>query len=250
MGTAIVVTSGKGGVGKSTVSLGLAAQFAAGGQRVLLLDCDAGLRSLDRMTGTEEGLLFDSSDVVAGRCAPAEAIYACEAFPGVSLMPAPARGEDLVPAHAMQRLVPMLCRYFDRVLLDSPAGVGRGFRAAAAGAESAVIVCNPDPVCIRDAAAVRGLLLEAGVQTQRLVINRFDASYFRGLAKASAENGCRDLDDVIDTSGVRLLGVVPEDGAMAASMALGRPPAGDTPGMTALARIVSRLNGVAVPIQI
>ena len=74
MGTAIVVTSGKGGVGKSTVSLGLASQFAAGGERVLLLDCDAGLRSLDRMTGTEEALVFDSSDVVAGRCAPADAV--------------------------------------------------------------------------------------------------------------------------------------------------------------------------------
>ena len=75
MGSAIVVTSGKGGVGKSTVSLGLAAQFAANGERVLLVDCDAGLRSLDRMTGTEEMLVFDIADVVAGRCAPVEAIY-------------------------------------------------------------------------------------------------------------------------------------------------------------------------------
>ena len=122
MGTAIVVTSGKGGVGKSTVSLGLASQFAAGGERVLLLDCDAGLRSLDRMTGTEEALVFDSSDVVAGRCAPADAIYPCVTMPGVSLMPAPASGEDLVPERVMLRLVPLLKRYFDRVILDSPAG--------------------------------------------------------------------------------------------------------------------------------
>ena len=134
MGTAIVVTSGKGGVGKSTVSLGLASQFAAGGERVLLLDCDSGLRSLDRMTGTEEALVFDSSDVVAGRCAPADAIYPCVTMPGVSLMPAPASGEDLVPERVMLRLVPLLKRYFDRVILDSPAGVGRGFRAAAAAA--------------------------------------------------------------------------------------------------------------------
>ena len=149
MGTAIVVTSGKGGAGKSTVSLGLAAHFAAEGARVLLIDCDAGLRSLDRMTGTEEALVFDSSDVVAGRCAPAEAIYPCASMPGVSLLPAPQNGEDLVPEHVMRRLVPMLKRYFDRVILDSPAGVGRGFRAAAAGADSALIVCSPDPVCIR-----------------------------------------------------------------------------------------------------
>ena len=155
MGTAIVVTSGKGGVGKSTVSLGLASQFAAGGERVLLLDCDAGLRSLDRMTGTEEALVFDSSDVVAGRCAPADAIYPCVTMPGVSLMPAPASGEDLVPERVMLRLVPLLKRYFDRVILDSPAGVGRGFRAAAAAADCALIVCNSDPVCIRDASIVR-----------------------------------------------------------------------------------------------
>lgn len=246
MGTAIVVTSGKGGVGKSTVSLGLAAQFAANGERVLLIDCDAGLRSLDRMTGVEEALVFDSSDVVAGRCAPAEAIYPCGAMPGVSLMPAPANGEDLVPQHVMQRLVPMLKRYFDRVLLDSPAGVGRGFRAAAAAADRALIVCSPDPVCIRDASIVRRLLTETGVSQQRLIINRFQAEYFKSI---SSESGvCRDLDDVIDLSGVRLVGVVPEDRKMAAAFARGRCPETDAPGMMALSRIAARLNGVSVPL--
>ncbi|MGN0478352.1 MAG: P-loop NTPase [Hominenteromicrobium sp.] len=257
MGTAIVVTSGKGGVGKSTVTLGLAAQFAANGERVLLVDCDAGLRSLDRMTGTEESLVFDSSDVVAGRCAPAEAIYPCGAMPGVSLMPAPANGEDLVPEAVMRRLVPMLKRYFDRVLLDSPAGVGRGFRAAAAAADSALIVCSPDPVCIRDASIVRRLLLELGVSGQRLMINRFSAAYFRSMSsdaqrgEGRSESGvCRDLDDVIDQSGIRLIGVVPEDREMAAAFQCGRLPAADTPGMTALSRVAARLNGVPVPLAI
>lgn len=258
MGSAIVVTSGKGGVGKSTVSLGLAAQFAAGGERVLLVDCDAGLRSLDRMTGTEEALVFDSADVVAGRCAPAEAIYPSAAFPGVSLLPAPASGEELVPAHVMQRLVPMLKRYFDRVILDSPAGVGRGFRAAAAAADSALIVCNSDPVCIRDAAIVRRLLLEENVSEQRLIINRFNTEYFRRLQPAKRtrkklldEPGMaqlRDLDDVIDRSGVQLIGIVPEDFTLAAAFARGVHPAADAPGMMALSRITARLNGTAVPL--
>lgn len=98
----------------------------------------------------------------------------------------------------MRRLVPMLKRYFDRVILDSPAGVGRGFRAAAAGADSALIVCSPDPVCIRDAAIVRRLLTELGVAGQRLVINRFQEEYFRSLAADVPEEGavsgaCRDL---------------------------------------------------------
>lgn len=259
MGTAIVITSGKGGVGKSTVTLGLAAQFAADGERVLLVDCDAGLRSLDRMTGTEELLVFDSSDVVAGRCAPAEAIYPCGAMPGVSLMPAPANGEDLVPEHVMRRLVPMLKRYFDRVLLDSPAGVGRGFRAAAAAADSALVVCSPDPVCIRDASIVRRLLLETGVSGQRLIINRFHAAYFRSVSsdelrgEGRSESGsgvCRDLDDVIDQSGIRLVGIVPEDREMAAAFQCGRLPGANKPGMAALSRIAARLNGVPVPLAI
>ncbi len=253
MGTAIVVTSGKGGVGKSTVSLGLAARFAETGERVLLIDCDAGLRSLDRMTGTEETLVFDSSDVVAGRCAPAEAIYPCAAMPGVSLLPAPQNGEDLVPAHVMRRLVPMLKRYFDRVILDSPAGVGRGFRAAAAAADGALIVCSPDPVCIRDASIVRRLLLEIGVEKQRLIINRFQNTYFRRIAAAedgAAHGVCRDLDDVIDQSGVRLIGVVPEDPKLAAAFARGHLPPVDAPGFMALSRIAARVGGTPVPIGI
>ncbi|MBP3704163.1 MAG: AAA family ATPase [Clostridia bacterium] len=255
MGSAIVVTSGKGGVGKSTVSLGLAAQFAANGERVLLIDCDAGLRSLDRMTGTEEQLVFDSSDVVAGRCSPAEAIYPCSAVPGVSLMPAPANGEDLVPAHVMQRLVPMLKRYFDRVILDSPAGVGRGFKAAAAAADSALIVCNSDPVCIRDASIVRRLLDELGITERRLVINRFNAEYFRSMTPDKRKKGqdadasfFHDLDDVIDLSGVQLIGIVPEDRTLSAAFSCGRLPGADTPGRMALSRIASRLNGISVPL--
>lgn len=251
MGTAIVVTSGKGGVGKSTVSLGLASQFAAGGERVLLLDCDAGLRSLDRVTGTEEALVFDSSDVVAGRCAPADAIYPCVTMPGVSLMPAPASGEDLVPERVMLRLVPLLKRYFDRVILDSPAGVGRGFRAAAAAADCALIVCNSDPVCIRDASIVRRLLTELEVPQQRLVINRFNAEYFGSLSAGREDaGGLRDLDDVIDQSGVRLIGIVPEDRQMTAAFQRGCVPADDLPGMTALSRIAARMNGVSVPLSL
>lgn len=246
MGSAIVVTSGKGGVGKSTVSLGLASRFAAGGERVLLVDCDAGLRSLDRMTGTEEALVFDISDVVAGRCAPSQAIYPRELSPGVSLLPAPANGEDLVPAHVMKRLIPMLKKYFDRVILDSPAGVGRGFRAAAVAADSAVIVCNSEPVCIRDASIVRGLLDELGVSERRLVINRFNEEYFRSVADGA--DFLHDLDDVIDASGVQLAGIVPEDRKLSAAFSCGRLPGDDSPGLMALSRIASRLSGVHVPL--
>ena len=111
MGVSTVITSGKGGVGKSTVSVGLGRALAQRGRRVLLIDCDAGLRSLDRMTGTEEALVFDLSDVIQGRCAPADAIYPCTETEGLFLLPAPSSGEDMASPSVMRRLVPLLKRY-------------------------------------------------------------------------------------------------------------------------------------------
>ena len=178
MGIATVITSGKGGVGKSTVAVGLGRALAQRGRRVLLVDCDAGLRSLDRMTGAEENLVFDMADVVFARCSPAEAIYPCGEAQGLFLLPAPSLGEDLIRPGVMKKLVPLLTQYYDHVLLDSPAGVGSGFRSAAAGADRAIVVCNPDPVCVRSAASVRELLGKLSVQETRLVINRFSGQRF------------------------------------------------------------------------
>ena len=118
MSEVIVITSGKGGVGKSTMAVGLGRALAQRGRRVLLVDCDAGLRSLDRMTGTEENLVFDMADVVFARCAPAEAIYPCGGAEGLFLLPAPSLGENMIRPGVMKKLVPLLKRYFDHVLLE------------------------------------------------------------------------------------------------------------------------------------
>ena len=242
MGIATVVTSGKGGVGKSTLTVGLGRALADRGRRVLLVDCDAGLRSLDRMTGTEEDLVFDMADVVSARCAPAEAIYPCGEAQGLFVMPAPSRGEDAIRPAVMRRLVPLLSRYFDHVLLDSPAGVGGGFRAAACGADRAIVVCSPDPVCVRSAGAVRELLRKLSVRDMRLAINRFSGRLFR-------ETGAYgDLDGVIDETGIRLLGVVPEDFSLAAAFLRGKRARDGLPGMMALSRMAGRLEGESIPI--
>ncbi len=243
MGIATVITSGKGGVGKSTLAVGLGRALAQRGRRVLLVDCDAGLRSLDRMTGTEENLVFDMADVVFARCAPAEAIYSCGEAEGLFLLPAPSLGEDMIRPGVMKKLVPLLKRYFDHVLLDSPAGVGSGFRSAASGADRALVVCNPDPVCVRSAGVARELLNKLSVPEMRLVINRFNRELFRETDAYS------DLDGVIDGAGIRLMGVVPEDFALAASFLRGKSAREDSPGMKALCRIAGRLEGETIPIS-
>ena len=153
MGIATVITSGKGGVGKSTASVGLGRALAARGRRVLLIDCDAGLRGLDKLSGAEDGLVYDISDVVFGRCSPAQAIYPCrtskedgksekpeEGQEELFLLPAPAKVEDMVRPPVMRRLIPLLKRYYDHVLLDSPAGVGMGFQSAACAADRALVL--------------------------------------------------------------------------------------------------------------
>ena len=242
MGIATVITSGKGGVGKSTAAVGIGRALARRGRRVLLVDCDAGLRSLDRMTGVEEELVFDTADVVFGRCSPAQAIYACAGEEGLFLLPAPASREDQIRPGVMRKLVPLLKRYFDHVLLDSPAGVGGGFRSAACAADRALLVCSPDPVCVRGTGAVRDLLEQLSIVDRQLLVNRFNGEFFQ---KTGAY---QDLDGVIDASGVRLAGLVPEDFSMAAAFLRGKPAKEDSPGMKALYRVAGRLEGEAIPL--
>lgn len=150
------------------------------------------------------------------------------------------------------RLVPLLKRYFDRVILDSPAGVGRGFRAAAAAADCALIVCNSDPVCIRDASIVRRLLTELEVPQQRLVINRFNAEYFGQPFRRGGKTpaACATSMTSSTKAACGSSAIVPEDRQMTAAFQRGCVPADDLPGMTALSRIAARMNGVSVPLSL
>ncbi len=243
MGISTVIASGKGGVGKSTISVGVGRALAAKGRRVLLIDCDAGLRSLDRMMGIEEELVFDISDVIHGRCAPIEAIYSCRDTEGLYLLPAPSSVKETVKPGVMKKLLPLLGRYFDHVILDSPAGIGTGFRAATAAAERGLIVCTPDPVCVRSATAVRKLIEERGIREIGLVINRFNGEFFD-------ETGVfDDLDAVIDETGIKLMGVIPEDFSYAAAFLKGDSAKESSEGMMAATRLASRLEGDMIPIE-
>lgn len=241
MGAVTVITSGKGGVGKSTTTAHTGLALAARGRRVLLLDCDAGLGCLDMLLGVSQRRVFDLSDVVSGAASPAKAIYTSPLMKGLFLMPAPLHEEDLVSSGVMQQLVPALARHYDHVLIDCPAGLGTGFRSACASADRAVVVSTPDGISATAAAKVRGQLLEFGITEQRLVINRFSGAFFRQAHFFS------DLDAVIDATGIQLIAVIPEDNALRAAAVNGLPPK-NCPAVLAFARLALRLEGRDVPL--
>lgn len=244
MGVVTVLTSGKGGVGKSTVCVGLGHALARRGKRVLLIDGDAGLRSLDHMLGIDEQLVFDISDIISGNCEPIRAIYPCEGVPGLFLLPAPNCKKDTVSPHLMRKLVPILAQYYDHVLIDCPAGIGSGFASAVAAATRALVVATPDPVCLRDSDKVRRLLTKSGISQQRLIINQFQCTAFRKM------DYYRDLDSVIDSAGIRLLAVIPKDLQLALASANAVPCSPKSSAAMAFNRLAARLEGERVPLAV
>lgn len=229
-------------MGKSTVTAGLGLALVKRGRRVLLIDGDAGLGCLDHFLGVAEQQVFDLSDVVSGSVEPAKAVYSCPFAQGLFLLPAPLSQDDVVSPDIMKQLVQVFARYYDHVLIDSPAGVGSGFQSAIASAQRALIVSNPDPVCLRNSCKTRAILEKSGVAQQRLVINRFSGHNFR------LQGFYPDLDSVIDSAGVRLIAVIPEDPLLAAAAAKSGPAPQKSPGALALGRLAARLEGEQVPL--
>ncbi len=239
-GYTTVITSGKGGVGKSTVSAGLGCALAERGQKVLILDGDAGLRSLDMITGVAGETVFDLSDIFDGNCAPIQAIYSSPVYPGVSLIPAPVQLQKLCDPADLRRLCRGFTRYFDHVIVDCPAGVGEGFETAVAAADRALIVTTPDMVCARDGGIIGDLLRKKGVSA-RLIINRLRAT---PILKGTTP----DVDDIIDTVGVRLLGILPEDEKVAVASANGNPLPRNSVATEGFRNIAARLLGEQPPL--
>lgn len=242
MGAVTVITSGKGGVGKSTVSAGLGTALAARGRRVLLIDCDAGLGCLDHILGVTERQVFDLADIVSGRAEPSDAVYGCPSVPNLFLLPAPGSQEDVVSPEIMKQLLNAFSKYYDHVLIDSPAGVGSGFISAVSAAQRALVVSTPDPVCLRNTAKTRQILEHYGMKQQRLVLNRFSSRNFR------LQGFYPDLDTVIDAAGIRLIAVIPEDPLLAAAAAKSASAPQNCAGALAFGRLAARLEGEQVPL--
>ena len=242
MNNVTVITSGKGGVGKSTITFGLGTVLSKLGKRVLLIDGDAEIGCLDHMLGISEHKVFDISDIVSGSAEPSKAVYTCAFEPNLFLLPAPAAEEDVISPKIMKQLVSIFSRFYDYVFIDSPAGVGRSFSSASAAAGRALIVATPDPVSVHGANRAHERLSAAGNCQQRLVINRFSSVDFR------YEGYYRDLDSVIDDAGIRLIAVVPEDQALAAATVNATRPPERSRGTLALERLAARLLGKQVPL--
>ncbi len=238
----IVVTSGKGGTGKTSFTGGVGSCLAALGQKVLCVDMDVGLRNLDINLGLTDKAVMDFTDVLSGRCTLELAATAHPDIQGLYLLTAPMSLEGTVTEAAMAELVRQAKERFDFILMDCPAGLGEGFRLACAAADRGVVVSNTDPSALRDAQRTV-VALTPRLETLHLVMNRVQPKLIRKLHT--------NIDDAMNTAGLPLLGVIPEDAKVTLAAAQGRPLILTTGKGAAIAylNIAKRLMGQHVPLM-
>ena len=241
--TVATITSGKGGVGKTTTTANLAVALAMGGKKVVCIDGDIGLRNLDVVLGLENRIVYDLVDVVEGRCRLRQAMIRDKRLPELYLIPAAqTRDKSAVSPSDMVRLCDDLRPEFDWILIDSPAGIERGFRNAVAPADMVIVVTNPEVSAVRDADRIIGLIEAEEKGPARLIINRLNPALVKRGDMLTA-------DDVLELLAVELIGIVPEDENVVISTNRGQPVAmdGKTKAGEAFHNIARRLNGENVP---
>jgi len=243
VGEVIVITSGKGGVGKTTTTANLGTGFALLGKKVVLIDADIGLRNLDVVMGLENRIVYDLVDVTEGNCRLKQALIRDKRYETLYLLPAAqTRDKSAVSPEQMQKLCKDLAQDFDFVLIDCPAGIEQGFRNAIAGADRAVIVTTPEVSAVRDADRIIGLLEAEGKSNPRLIVNRIRPDMVK-------RGDMMDIDDIIEILAIDLLGIIPEDEYIVISANRGEPavvnPA--SAASTAYKNIVRRMTGESVP---
>ncbi len=238
----ILITSGKGGVGKSTVCTMLGAALARQSKRVLMLETDCGLRNLDIMNGLENQVVYDLGDVLLGRCEPAKAILKCPASQGLDLLPAAGSTRFQIPEGALHQLVEELKDFYDYILLDCPAGFDEVFDAASAVSDMGLVVVTPNMISVKDAAKAADLLWQAGIKESRLIINMVPRKW-------KSTEALSDFDDIIDMVGLQLIGVIPIDMEMSEQLNRGKTEL-DSEGVIVFGNIARRIQGEWVPLHI
>ncbi|MHC1747554.1 MAG: septum site-determining protein MinD [Cellulosilyticaceae bacterium] len=243
MSQVIVITSGKGGVGKTTTSANIGTALNLLGKKVVLLDADIGLRNLDVVMGLENRIVYDLVDVVEGRCRLKQALIKDKRFDGLYLLPAAqTRDKNAVSPEQMKKLCDGLREDFDYIIVDCPAGIEQGFKNAIAGADKALVVTTPEVSAVRDADRIIGLLEANGISNIKLIINRVRMNMVkRGDMMA--------MEDVVEILAVDLIGVVPDDESIVITTNKGEPAALDKASMAgkAFRNIADRLEGKEQP---
>lgn len=242
-GRAIVITSGKGGVGKTTATANIGLGLAKHDRKVVMVDGDIGLRNLDIILGLENRIVYHLVDVVRGRCQLRQALVKDKRFPHLSLLPASQVDQkEAVTPEQMRDLTAQLKEKCDFVLIDCPAGIEQGFRNAVAGADEAILITTPDVSPVRDADRVIGLL-QNSLGDPQLIINRMSPEMVR-------RGDMLNQQDVLDILAVQLLGIVPEDEEVVIAGNRGAPVVLNARARSGQAyeRIVRRILGEDVPI--
>lgn len=243
-GRAIVITSGKGGVGKTTTTANLGAALALKGKRVLVIDADIGLRNLDVILGLENRIVFNLVDVIKGVCKPQQAIIKSKRSNNLFLLPASQTDDkDVVTPAEMGEMIRKFKQEFNFIIIDSPAGIEQGFRNACAGADEAVIVTTPEVSAVRDADRVIGLLAAQGLEPS-LIINRIDKDLVRKGDMMSPQ-------DVLDILGIQQMGLVLRDNDIVVSANTGEPIVYNSKSKAgkSFLLIADRLIGADAPVE-
>ncbi|MEN2467155.1 septum site-determining protein MinD [Ornithinibacillus sp. FSL M8-0202] len=245
MGEAIVITSGKGGVGKTTTTANLGTALALMGKKVCLIDTDIGLRNLDVVMGLENRIVYDIVDVIQGRCKLKQALIKDKRFDYLSLLPAAQTSDKTaVTPEGMREIVKELKTEYDYIIIDCPAGIEQGYQNAVAGADKAIVVTTPEKSSVRDADRIIGLLEKEDMDPPSLIINR--------IRKHMMKNGdMLEIDEIVQILSIDLIGIVLDDDEVIKASNHGEPVAfqPNTKASIAYRNIARRILGESVPLQ-
>lgn len=245
MGVSIVITSGKGGVGKTTTTANIGTGLAMAGKKVVVVDADTGLRNLDLLLGLENRIVYNLVDVVDGTCRMKQALIKDKRFDNLFLLPtAQTKDKTAINPVQMSVIVEELKKEFDYVLIDCPAGIEHGFENAVAGADQAIVVTTPEVSAVRDADRIIGKLETKGLENHQLIVNRIR---FEMTKRGEMLN----IDDMTDILAIKLLGIVPDDEKIVISTNRGEPAVTDDTSKAGLAyrNIAKRIMGEEVPLM-
>lgn len=243
-GKVIVITSGKGGVGKTTTTANIGTALAKSGHSVALVDTDIGLRNLDLLLGLENRIVYTLVDVAEERCKLKQALVKDKKNPNLCLLAAAqTRDKSAVSAEQLKKITEKLKKDYDYVIVDCPAGIEQGFQTAIAGASEAIIVTTPEMSAVRDADRIIGLLEAAeGIESYKLLINRVRPNMIK-------TNDMMSVEDVENILSCKKIGIIPEDTGIITSTNRGEPVVNDekSPAGRAYTNVARRINGEEVP---